>query len=306
MQDRTKGILSMIGVCTIWGTSAIFYRLLAHVPPPEVLAHRTIWSLALFAGVLAWQGQLGTLREALRPPHVGRVAVAALMISVNWGVFIWLVQNGHVVESSIGYYTYPLVAVACGVVLFRERLRPLQQAAVLLAAAAVVTLAVGLGAAPWISLALALSFGLYGVVKKALPLAPVQSVTAEVVLLAPFALGWLAVAHLHLLPGQDQPAAFGSDLTTTILLILAGPITAIPLMLFARASRSVDMATVGLIGYLNPTLQFLCAVLLFGEAFTRWHAIAYAMIWSALALYTLSAFRAVHARNRDLRAGVGG
>ena len=306
MQDRTRGILSMIGVCAIWGTSPIFYRLLSHVPPPEVLAHRTIWSLVLFAGFLAWQGHLGSLREALRPPHVGRVALAALMVSLNWGVFIWSVQNGHVVESSIGYYTYPLVAVVFGVVLFRERLRPLQQAAVLMAATAVVTLSVGLGAAPWISLTLALTFALYGVVKKALPLGPVQSVTAEVALLAPLALGWLAVAHLHLLPGQDQPGAFGSDLATTLLLILSGPITAIPLMLFARASRSVDMATVGLIGYLNPTLQFLCAVLLFGEVFTRWHAIAYAMIWSALALYTLSAFRAVHARNRDLRAGVGG
>ena len=306
MQDRTRGILSMIGVCAIWGTSPIFYRLLSHVPPPEVLAHRTIWSLVLFAGFLAWQGHLGSLRDALRPPHVGRVALAALMVSLNWGVFIWSVQNGHVVESSIGYYTYPLVAVVFGVVLFRERLRPLQQAAVLLAATAVVTLSVGLGAAPWISLTLALTFALYGVVKKALPLGAVQSVTAEVALLAPLALGWLAVAHLHLLPGQDQPAAFGWDLATTLLLILSGPITAIPLMLFARASRSVDMATVGLIGYLNPTLQFLCAVLLFGEVFTRWHAIAFAMIWSALGLYTLSAFRAVHARNRNLRAGVGG
>nr|WP_256449468.1 EamA family transporter RarD [Paracoccus sp. Z118] len=283
--------MSMIGVCVIWGTSPVFYYLLRHVPPPEVLAHRTIWSLVLFAGVLAVQGRLHRLREALGPPHLHRVMLAAVMISANWGVFIWSVQNGHVVESSIGYYIYPLVAVLFGVALFHERLRPLQKLAVALATSAVVVLTLGLGAAPWISLIIAVTFGFYGVIKKALPLGSVQSVTAEVAVLAPLALGWLALVHLGLLPGLGS-GAFGSDLWTSVLLVMCGPMTAIPLMLFARAARSVDMATVGLIGYLNPTLQFLCAVVIFGEVFTRWYMIAFAMIWTALAIWSASAFRA--------------
>ncbi len=177
-----------------------------------------------------------------------------------------------------------------GVVVFRERLRPAQVAAVALAALAVAVLTWGLGAAPWISLTLALSFGAYGGVKKALPLGPVVSVTAEVAVLAPLALGWLAAIHAGLVPGAGG-GHFGADWRTTTLLILSGPYTAIPLMLFARAARSVDLATVGLIGYLNPTLQFLCAVVMFGEHFTGWHAVAFAMIWTALGIYTASAYR---------------
>ncbi|WP_299361903.1 EamA family transporter RarD [uncultured Paracoccus sp.] len=296
MTDRTKGILAMIAVCVIWGTSPIFYHLLRHVPPAEVLAHRTLWSLLLFGLVMVLQGQFAGISLALRPPHLARVIVAAVMISINWGLFIWSVQNGHVVESSLGYYMFPLVAVAGGVVIFHEQLGPAGQLAVALATAAVVVLTWGLGATPWISLILAFTFGLYGLVKKALPLGPVQSVTAEVAILAPLAIGWLAAVHLGLLPHRTRPGAFWSDLPTTVLLILSGPITAIPLMLFARAARSVDMATVGLIGYLNPTLQFLCAVVLFGEAFTRWHGIAFAMIWTALAIYTLSAYAATPRR----------
>ena len=248
--------------------------------------------------MLAWSCPSGAPSRLL--------AASAALIAVNWFVYIWSVANAHLVEASLGYFINPLVNVALGTMLLGERLDRLQGAAIGVAGVGVLILAASGGGVIWISLTLALSFGFYGLIRKVAAIDALGGLTIETALLAPLALGWLAVAHLHLLPGQDQPAAFGWDLATTLLLILSGPITAIPLMLFARASRSVDMATVGLIGYLNPTLQFLCAVLLFGEVFTRWHAIAFAMIWSALGLYTLSAFRAVHARNRNLRAGVGG
>lgn len=290
MTDRTKGILSMIGVCVFWGLSPIFYYALRHVPPGEVLAHRTIWSLVLFGAVLAVQGRLHQVPQALASRYLGRIVVAALLVSTNWGMFIWSVQNNHVVESSLGYYMFPLVSVFLAITIFGERLRPAQAAAVALATLAVALLTYGLGTAPWISLALAATFGLYGGAKKALPLGPILSVTAEVAVLAPLALIWLAMAHAGVLPGRPG-GQFGSDWWTTVLLITSGPITAIPLMLFARAARAVDLATVGLIGYLNPTLQFMCAVLIFHEHFTGWHAIAFAMIWTALGIYTASAYR---------------
>jgi chloramphenicol-sensitive protein RarD len=287
MSDGGKGLWAIILVCVTWGLSPIFYRQLAGIPVVEVLAHRTIWSLAFFLLLLSWQGRLAELWRAVTGPHAGRVTVAALLISCNWGLFIWAVQSGHVVQSSLGYYMFPLVAVALGLMFFGERLGPAQWLAVAIALAAVVILTLGLGVAPWISLGLALSMGLYGVVKKSLPLGPVMSVAAEVALLAPLALALLAAQGMGWLPaGWQRPLAFGASLPVTVLLILSGLITAFPLVLFAYAARRVALITVGLVFYLNPTLQFLCAVLLFDEPFGHWHMIAFAMIWTALAIYS--------------------
>lgn len=286
MTQRTTGILSMIAASTIWGLSSLLYHALRHVPAAEVLAHRTLWSLVLFAAVLVWQRRMAALPRSLRGPHLRRIVLAALLVSLNWGVFIWSVQHGHAVEASLGYYIYPLIAVVLGVLMFRERLAPLQQAAAGLAGAAVVLLTWGLGAAPWISLTLAATFAAYGALKKALPLDPVLSVAAEVAVLTPLALLWLALVHMD---GGGTGGHFGTDAWTSLLLVLCGPVTAVPLILFAQASRTVEMASVGLIGYLNPTLQAFCAVALFGEPFTRWHGIAFAMIWTALAIYSVSA-----------------
>ncbi|ABL70511.1 EamA family transporter RarD [Paracoccus denitrificans] len=292
MSEWTKGFWAMIAVCVTWGLSPIFYRALAGVPTVEVLAHRTIWSLALFLVVLGAQGRLGQLRAALTGAVVRRIALAALTISANWGLFIWAVQAGHVVQSSLGYYIFPLAAVMTGVLVFGESLTRVQAMAILLAVLAVVLLTWGLGVAPWISLGIALTFVLYGALKKSLPLGPVLSVAAEVALLAPLALGWLIAQALGLMPAPlAQPLGFGANLPVTLLLIASGAITAVPLILFSYAARRIEMATVGLMFYLNPTLQFLCAVLLFGETFTTWHMIAFAMIWAALAVYSASALR---------------
>lgn len=273
----------MVAACVIWGLSPLFYKLLVHVPPVEVVAHRTLWSLLIFSGWLGIQRRLREVPAALnglRP--AGLTALASLMISANWVLFIWSVGNDRVTEASLGYFLFPLVAVLAGRFVFGERLGPWQWSAVALAGLAVAVLTYGLGVPPWIALILSTTFGAYGVLKKQLALGPVVSVTAEVALLAP-----LAAAILVLRPFGPEPA-FGQDWLTSSSLVLSGLLTASPLMLFSYAARRVKLATVGLLQYLNPTLQFLCAVVIFAEPFGPWHAIAFPMIWVALAVYLVS------------------
>lgn len=297
MADSTKGLVAMVAACTIWGLSSIYYKGLAHVPPLEVLAHRTLWSMVFFALVLLVQGRLGAVKAALSRSRSALVILfAALMIGANWFMFIWSIQIERATEASLGYYIFPLLAVLLGRLVFAERLRPAQWGAVLLAAIAVLVLTYGLRAAPWSALMLATTFALYGVVKKRLDLGPVVSVTAEVVLLSPIA-GLVLWQSYH-----SGGAHFGGNLHDTTLLVLCGPLTALPLILFSYAARRLTMATAGLLSYINPTLQFGVAVLLFAEPFTPWHALTFGLIWVALALYSATTFRQDRARRRALRA----
>lgn len=294
MTEAGKGVIAMAAACMIWGLSPMYYKQLAHVPPLEVLAHRTIWSLAFFGMVLLFQRRLQEVWRLLRrPAGLAAVAAAAAMISFNWFLFIWSVQVGRAVEASLGYYIFPLVSVLMGVVVYRETLRPAQGVAVAMAALAVGILTWGLGAAPWLSLALAFSFGFYGVIKKYVSAGPVVSVTGEVCVLLPLALVWLYGVHAQGWTGLvgRNLATFGHSLQDSVLLMVSGPLTATPLILFSFASRRVTMATVGLVQYLNPTLQFLVATLVFAEPFTEWHAIAFPLIWLALAIYSVWAVR---------------
>jgi len=305
MRETAKGLWAMIGAAWIWGLSPIYYKALAFVPPLEVLSHRTIWSLVIFGAVLIAQGRLGELRRALGARRsVVVVALAALTISVNWGVFIWSIQTGHGVEASLGYYIFPLVSVLLGAAVLGERLRAIQIGAVVVVGLAVVILALGLGAPPWISLILAGTFGAYGLIKKRLALGPVVSVTGEVTLLAPLALVWLFGVHglgWEGVTGRNV-AAFGTSLGTSVLLVVAGAVTAGPLILFSYASRRLSMASVGLMQYINPTLQFLCATMIFAEPFSRWHGIAFAMIWGALAVYSFESLAQERASRRASRS----
>ena len=281
MTSSTKGILAMIGSCTIWGLSPLIYKQLSHVPALEVLAHRTLWSFVFFVILLSVQGRLGQVRGSFANWRSFCItSIAALMILANWFLFIWAIETEQATQSSLGYYIYPLVAVVLGRILFAEVLSRLQLGAIGFAGLGVCILTYGLGGAPWIALTLAITFAIYGVIKKQLSVGPVVSVTAEVALVAPFAVAYL------LLTWHNGEGALGHNLTTTSLLIFAGPLTAVPLILFSIAARRASMATVGLVGYLNPTLQFLCAVVVFFEPFTGWHAIAFLMIWTALGIYS--------------------
>ncbi len=265
MSDTAKGMAAIVAATMIWGLSPLFYKQLAGVPPLEVLAHRTLWSMVFFGALLAVRGRLGTLVALLRDWRALRlVALSSLLISVNWFVFIDAIQIGRAMEASLGYYIFPLVAVGLGRAFFGEGLSRPGAVAIALALVAVVTLTLGLGAAPWISLVLAVTFGFYGVVKKGFKADPVVSVTAEVALLTPLALLWLWGVHRH---GWGA-AAFGGDPWETLLLILSGIITALPLVLFSSAARHLPLGLLGVLQYINPTLQFLVSALIFAEPVT--------------------------------------
>ena len=292
MTDTTKGFVAMVAACCVWGLSGIYYKALSEVPPLEVLAHRTLWSVVFLGAVVAVQGQGAVLARALSGANLRIVTAAAVVISLNWFGFIWSVQIGRAVEASLGYYIFPLVAVALGMVFYGERMGRAQAVAVAIAAAAVGWLTWALGAAPWIALLLAGSFGFYGLLKKKLSVPSVVSVLAEVVLLAPLAGLVLAAAHFGWFGRAPGSGHFGDDLGHSLMLAFSGLMTGGPLMLFSYAAQRVRMATIGLVQYLNPTLQFLVAVAVFAEPFTRAHAIAFALIWGALALYSAAALRA--------------
>ena len=287
MTEVQKGVLAMVVACLIWGLSPLYYKLLVSVPPIELLSHRTIWSMVLFSLILLMQGRLRGSFKVLQDKKIAAILlIAALMIAFNWFVFIYSIQVNRATESSLGYFIFPLVSVVFGVVLFRENLSPTQISAVMLAAAAVIILTFGLGQVPWIALSVSVSFGIYGVIKKSLSIPAIVTVTLEVLLLSPIALMILYIDH-----ASDSGGQFGQSLSVSLLLILSGLMTATPLILFSYATRRVELATVGILQYINPSLQFLCATVLFLEPLSIWHAFAFPLIWIALALYSWASFQ---------------
>ncbi|MHA6323768.1 EamA family transporter RarD [Roseivivax sp. CAU 1753] len=293
-----SGIAAMVLCCTIWGLSSIYYKLLSDVPTLEILAHRTFWSLVTFTVVLTLRGRLRELARALSDlGNVATILFAAMMISTNWFLFIRSIQTGRATEASLAYYIFPLVAVLLGMVAFKERMGFWQGVSVGLAAIAVLILSVQLGHPPIYALIMAVSFGFYGLAKKRLRIGPVVSVTSEVLLILPFSAGWLIKLHWF-----DGKGLFGKSWDTSILLALSGPLTSVPLILFSYASQRISLSSVGLIQYLNPTLQFLVAVLIFREPFGLVQAMAFALIWTALAIYSTATLRAESRRRKSVAA----
>lgn len=292
MSEAGRGLIAMILACTVWGLSPLFWKQLAHIPPIEVIAHRTLWSAVTFILILAFQRRLGVLVTALRAPRmVLTMLCAALMISLNWLVYVWAVGSGQATEASLGYFLFPLVAVLAGRLFYNEKLGRAQVAAVLMAALAVSLLTFGLGVVPWIALILATSFGFYGVLKKGLDLGPVVSVTGEVALIAPF-------AAILIVMNPSGGGVMGQSTVDAMLLVFSGIFTATPLILFSYAARRAKLSSIGLVQYLNPTLQFFCAVVIFGEPFGVWHAVSFPMIWMALVVFAIASWRQEKARTR--------
>lgn len=282
MSNGLKGALAALAASTIWGVSGIYFDVLRDVPPFEVLAHRVIWSLVFFLGLFAVTGRLGEFAGVLRRPRlVALLGLTSLLVAANWLGYIWAIQNGRATEASLGYYMFPLMSVALGYVLFRERFSRAQAIAIGLAALAVVVLTIGLSAAPWLGVFLAITFSLYGSMKKALPVGPVMSVAVEVAVLAPVVGVWLLVAG----------SAFGAGFLITLWLMLSVVFTGLPLVLFSYASKRLAYSSLGLLGYLNPTLQFTVAMVYFMEPFTGAHAIAFPLIWCGVALYCIDIWR---------------
>jgi|TARA_B110000977_G_scaffold201882_1_gene299722 chloramphenicol-sensitive protein RarD len=289
LKQETIGVLAMLLACFIWGLSALYYKSIAQVPPLEILSHRTIWTALFIGGILIVRKGLITIpQKAFK-----RVCMASVFISINWFFFIYAVQIGKVTQASLGYYIFPLVAVAFGAIFLGERLSVSQWFAVSLAVAAVILLSVGIGQIPYISIVLALTFGLYGLIKKPLKIGPMRSVFWEVVILLPLALIWLIGTHYFGwtgLTGRDG-GFFGDNFKISGALMFTGILTGLPLMLMAFSMERLRLATVGLVQYVNPTLQFLLATLVFMEPVRSSHFMAFALIWVGLGIYSFHAIR---------------
>ena len=282
--DR-RGVAFGVGAHAIWGLFPAFWPLLDPASPIEVLAHRILWTLVLMAGVLTVRNGWGELRT-LHARGWAMVTAAAVLIAVNWGLFIYGVAIGHVVEIALGYYIGPLVNVVLGVLVLRERPRPLQWVALVIATAAVVVIALGDGRVPWLGLGLAVTFGTYGLIKKTVPLSSMSSLTAEGVVLGLPALAMVAVLEL-----LGVGTLTGHGAMHVALLVSAGPVTAVPLLLYGAAARRIPLTTLGTLMYLTPTLQFLWAVLVVGEAMPAERWVGFGLVWLALVIFTVDLVR---------------
>jgi len=277
------GMLSAALAFALWGVFPLFFRRLAMLPAGEVLAHRIVWSLAFVLIVLGVRRQWSWLRPLLgRPRVLAAFAASALLLAVNWLTYIWSVNHGHVIDASLGYFITPLVNVLLGYTVLHERPRRGQWVALALATAGVVWLTVQAGQLPWIALVLAASFGSYGLLRKVAVLGPLEGLALEAMLLAP-----LAIAALLFWQLQGTGSFPLADTATNLWLLAAGPITAVPLLLFAAGARRISMTTLGLMQYIGPTIQFGLGVWLFGEPFAGARLAGFGFIWVALVVYSL-------------------
>jgi chloramphenicol-sensitive protein RarD len=291
-----KGMLYAVGAYTLWGFFPIYWKMLQDVPASEILGHRMVWSFLFVTAVLTFQRRWDWLKPVLKNRRVLALSVlTGFMLAVNWLVFLWAVNNGFIVESSLGYFINPLVSVVMGVLFLRERLRPVQWTAVAIAAAGVLYLTVGYGSPPWIALTLAGSFALYGLLRKTGALNSIQGLTMETAAMFPFAILYL----LYLAVGKQGHFMQGGTLTT-LLLALGGAVTAVPLILFAAGARRIPLSMVGILQYIAPTLQFLIGVFVYHEPFTTERLIGFSIIWFALFIYTVEGM--VVYRKRPSRA----
>ena len=271
----------------IWGLSGVYYDLLSHIPTLEVLAHRSFWAMVFYALVLLFQrGLYGIDQEQINNKQLILLAASALMISANWFSFILAIQTGQAVQAAFGYYIFPLVAVVFSYIFRRERFTLLQSIAILFAAISVAGLGVALGLIPTLALVIAITFGAYGLIKSFITLGAVVSVTIETMLIAPFSLGF--IYYLYSTKSGGTYTASNIDL---VLLVLSGIITGGPLILFSYATKNLNYATVGILQYINPTLQFLVAVLIFLEPFNVWHSFALISIWIGIIIYSTETWR---------------
>ncbi|NHZ97132.1 EamA family transporter RarD [Massilia sp. CCM 8734] len=276
------GILSAALAFLCWGLFPLYFHAIKEVPPAQIMGHRVLWSLLFLVIVLTIRQQWKWLGELRRQPRVvASFALSALLLSLNWLLYIWAVNSGHVIEASLGYFINPLFNVMLGFLILKERLRVVQWLAIALATCGVLWLTWQAGRMPWIALALAASFGGYGLLRKTASLGALEGLSFETMLLFPFALGfviWLTMTGDNAF--LDTPSN-----TTRWLLIASGPITAIPLLLFASGARKIPLSVLGLLQYIGPTIQLSLGIFLFHEAFTQERMIGFAIIWGALALY---------------------
>lgn len=293
-EDSLRGFAFALAAYLMWGFLPLYMKALSHVDTVEVLAHRVIWSVPVAGAILVWLGRTADLRTALGTPRMlAMAALTAALISINWGIYVWAIQTGHALDAALGYYINPLFSVFLGAVLLRERLAPPQKVAIGLAALAVLVLTWEAGRLPLVALSLTLTWGIYAYLKKSLPIGPNQGFMLEVLLLLPFALAYAVWTGLR---GGD--AFLAGSWTDTALLLGCGLVTAVPLIVYANGAKLLRLSTIGILQYIAPTMIFLTAVFVFGEPFGQARAVAFPMIWAALALYTWSMVAQARAKSR--------
>jgi chloramphenicol-sensitive protein RarD len=270
----------------LWGILPIYFKAMADVGAIDIVAHRVLWSLPFLGVLLALSRGWGQVLVAARKPRIlGVLAITALLIGGNWLLYVYAVTSGHILASSFGYYLNPLANVLLGRFVLKERLTRLQWIAVAVAGAGISVLAAGSLGQLWISLTLCISFALYGLLRKVVPASAITGLAIETALLFPFAMAWLGWRTVNGAP------TLGSSETDALLLVLAGIVSTTPLLLFTAAAKRLPYSTLGMLQFLAPTLQFLIAVLIYGEPLTRAHAVAFAAIWTAIALYVVALLR---------------
>ena len=286
-KNQHNGLLATGTAFTLWGLLPVYWKFMYTVPSLQLLSHRTIWSLVLLFILLLALGRVGEVKAALRVKrNLLCLAGGAVMLAVNWGVYIWAVTHDQLIESSLGYYITPLVNVVLGCLVFKDRPKPLQIAAIALAATGVVVMVARYGHFPWLALTIALSFGLYGMLRKLADVESIPGLFLETAILAPFMLVFLI---------RQEQLGLGAFLHRGLeidgLLMLTGVVTSVPLILFAYGARRISFITVGLLQYITPTMGFILGCFVYGEPFTPSHAIGFGFIWAALALYTFDGLR---------------
>lgn len=272
---------------TLWGCFPVYFKLVQDASPDEILAHRIIWSGVMLLGFLYLTRRFQVLKQTLASARLRRgLLLTALIIALNWLVFIWAVNNQHALQASLGYFICPLVSCLFGYLFYGERLSPLQRFALVFAIAGVSIPLLALGRIPWISLCLAVSFGLYGTLRKKYQADPIAGLCVETLILAPAALAWLVWL------AADDRIAFGAfGPAFSVYLVMAGLVTSLPLVLFASAANQIPLMAIGFLQYIAPSLQFLLAVFVFGEAFTANDALSFTLIWCGLLIYSIDQMR---------------
>ncbi len=285
-EDSTSGLAFAVSAYFLWGFLPLYMKAVAHISPAEVVAHRIIWSVPFALVVLVLLRRTSDIRAALSSPKLILMAAAtAAFISVNWGLYVWSIGSGHAIEAALGYYINPLFSILLGAIILREKLNRLQWVAIGVAALGVIVLTVAAGKAPWIALGMTFTWGIYALLKRRLPIGPNQGFLLEVLILLPFALGYLAKLTLS---GEGH---FGGTTFDTLMLLGLGAVTAGPLMLYANGAKRLRLSTIAILQYIAPTMIFLTAVFIFGEPFGAARAIAFPLIWASVVIYLYSIFR---------------
>ncbi len=281
------GVAYALAAYLLWGLTPIYWKELRAFSGLEILAQRVVWSLLFLAILIAIFRQWSAVRRVIGSwRRLAPLIVTAVLVSFNWGVYIWAVNAGNVLEASLGYFMTPLISVLLGVIFLRERLRRWQGLAVLLAGAGVVILTVSIGVFPWVGLSLAVSFGFYGLIRKIVPTEPLVGLITETTLLLPVALVYIAY-----ISATGTAVAKSADLGLWLLLIGGGVVTSLPLLWFTQAAKRLQYSTLGLVQYVAPSIQFMLAVFLYGERFTNAHLVTFACIWVGLVIYTMDLTR---------------